>query len=46
MSEKTRTVTISVTDEQYEYLRDNCIDKSQLLKRLIDIRMSEPVVEL
>jgi len=46
MIEETKTISISITDKQYEYLKKECIDKSELLKRIIDIRMKNPVLEL
>ena len=46
MIEETKTISISITDEQYEYLKNECIDKSKLLERVIDKRMENPVLEL
>ena len=46
MKEQTKTISISITDEQYEYLKQACIDKSKLLEKVIEKRMENPVLEL
>lgn len=37
-----RKCTISITDEQAAFLKERCISKTELLKKLIIIRMQEP----
>lgn len=46
LSNPVKRCVLTVSDKQFEFLTEKCVNKSELLRKLIEIRMQEPNMEL